>query len=216
MPIAQKVKTSLLKISGYLVPLVQQIPPFGIYHPPMILPLIIYIGLLFSNFTLDWREGRPRVAVVGPLGWFLLGMGVCITGLLFALYSIVYLGRHKKAGLVTTGPYRYVRHPQYTGFLLLTLGLTGWSYWVHKVFCGGRLTPCQTVLLWYAQLGAYIVLALLEESYLSKEFDPEYATYKSKSSFFLPFGNARRYDILLSILGLSFLLFILLIPSPST
>lgn len=213
MSVAQKIRSILLRISGYLVPLFQEIPPLGTYH--MILPVISTIALVISDLSLDaWQKGIPIGRIpVGPLRWTLLGTGVCVAGLLLALYSIVYLGLHKKAGLVTTGPYCFIRHPQYTGFLLLTLGLTGWSYWVHKVFCGGWLTPCQTVFLWYAELGAYIGLALVEESYLSKELGYEYATYKRTASFFLPFGNTRRYDLLLSIVGLSLLLFVLLFPS---
>ena len=213
MSVAQKIRSILLRICGYLVPLFQEIPPLGTYH--MILPVISTIALVISDFSLDaWQKGIPIGRIpVGPLRWTLLGAGVCMAGLLLALYSIVYLGLHKKAGLVTTGPYRYIRHPQYTGFLLLTLGLTGWSYWVHKVFCGGWLTPYGAVLLWYAELGAYIGLALVEELYLAKEFDYEYATYKRSASFFLPFGKTRRSDILLSIIGLSLLLFMLLFPS---
>jgi len=214
MPIAQQGKSVLLRISGYLVPLVQQIPPLGIFTGLMTLPVISNIGLLFSNFNLQELRGQIQGpwALVGP--WVLVGTCVFVVGLLLALYSIVYLGLHKKHGLVTTGPYRYIRHPQYTGFLLLTIGLTGWSYWVLKnTFGVGWLTPRQTVLLWYVELGAYIVLALIEESYMSKVFGNEYATYKSNSSFYIPFGKARRYDILLSILVLNLILFVVLYPS---
>lgn len=51
-----------------------------------------------------------------------------VVGFLFAVCSVVYLRIHGKDGLVKTGPYRYVRHPQYFGILLMTIGLTGWSY----------------------------------------------------------------------------------------
>lgn len=216
----QRIKSGLLRISGYLVPLVQQIPPLSIYTGLMTLPMISNIALLFTN--LDLTALRKQIWPPFDQEWALVGTVVSVTGLLLALYSIVYLGLYKKQGLVTTGPYRYIRHPQYTGFLLLTAGLAGYSYWVLTNTFGigwqlANLSAKQTVLiLWYMELGASILLALIEESYMSKEFGHEYTTYKSNTPFFIPFGKAvKRYDILISILVLSLILFILLIPSLS-
>ena len=89
----------------------------------------------------------------------------------------------------------------------MTLGLTGLSYWLLKVTFGvGWLTPEATVALWFAQLCAYIILALVEDSYLVKEFGEGYVTYKNKVPFFLPFGKMSRFDLPLSIVALSLLL----------
>ena len=205
MSIAQKLRSVLLRISGYLIPLVQQIPPLGVYTGLMTLPVISYLVLLFSNFPASIIEALQSFFL---MSLFSLGTIVSIFGFLIALYSTIYLRMHKKDRLVTTGPYRYVRHPQYTGLLLMTIGLTGWSYWIlTHTFGVGWLTPEGTIGLWYAELGAYVVLALVEESYLSKEFGNGYATYKSNVPFFIPFGKASRYDIPLSILTLSLILF---------
>lgn len=218
----QRIKFTLLRISGYLVPLVQQLPPLGIYTGLMTLPLISNIVLLFTNR--DLTALRQQLWPPFDQEWALVGTVVSVAGFLLALYSIVYLGLHKKKkqGLVMTGPYRYIRHPQYTGFLLLTSGLAGYSYWVlSNTFGTGwqlfNLSAKQTVLiLWYVGLGAYILLALIEESYMSKEFGKEYIAYKNNSSFFVPFKKLEeRYDIIISILILSLILFILLIPSLS-
>ncbi len=216
----QRIKSILLRISGYLVPLVQQLPPLGIYTGLMTLPLISNIVLFFTNR--DLTALRQQLWPPFDQEWALVGTVVSMAGLLLALYSIIYLGLQKKHGLVTTGPYRYIRHPQYTGFLLLTAGLAGYSYWVLTNTFGtgwqlASLSAKQTVLiLWYVGLGAYILLALIEESYMSKEFDKEYIAYKNNSSFFIPFKKlAKQYDIIVSILILSLILFILLIPSLS-
>jgi protein-S-isoprenylcysteine O-methyltransferase Ste14 len=110
--------------------------------------------------------------------------------------------------LVTTGPYRFIRHPQYTGFLLFTLGLTAWSYWLLSVTFGvGWLTAEGTIALWYAELCAYIILALIEDAYLSKQFGDQYAAYKRKVPSFLPLGRASRLDLLLSVAVFSLVLF---------
>jgi protein-S-isoprenylcysteine O-methyltransferase len=61
----------------------------------------------------------------------ILGVGVFVVGLALRLCSIFYLGRfftgkvaiatdHR---LVDSGPYRFVRHPSYTGALMLFIGL---------------------------------------------------------------------------------------------
>ncbi len=214
----QNVRSILLRIIGYIVPLVQQIPPLGIYTGLMTLPVLSNIVLLFSDRNIQGLKNQ----IWPPFQqeWALLGISVCIVGLLLAIYSIIYLGLHKKKGLVSTGPYRYIRHPQYTGFLLLTIGLSGYSYWIltNTFGMGWRLASLsakQTVIvIWYMQLGAYILLALIEESYSSKEFGDEFSKYKNNSSSFVPFGNvAKRYDILLSIIILSVVLFGVLYPS---
>ena len=214
----QNVRSLLLRIIGYIVPLAQQIPPLGIYTGLMTLPVLSNIILLFTDRNIQGLKNQiwPHF----QQEWALLGISVCVVGILLAIYSIIYLGLQKKKGLVSTGPYRYIRHPQYTGFLLLTIGLSGYSYWIltNTFGMGWRLASLsakQTVIvIWYMQLGAYILLALIEESYTSKEFGDEFSTYKNNSSFFVPFGNvAKRYDILLSIIFLSAILFGVLYPS---
>jgi len=74
----------------------------------------------------------PRVdAYTAPPAWLgLLGVMVCAGGIAFAVWARKTLGANwssrpsVKAGhdLVTTGPYRYVRHPIYSGMLLGVLG----------------------------------------------------------------------------------------------
>lgn len=130
----------------------------------------------------------------------LLANLVTLIGLGLAFYSIIYLYRHKNAGLITTGPYRFVRHPQYTGFLLITLGLTAFCFWwLSNTFGMGWLSKEATVAVWFVQLGIYVGLALLEESQLSKEYGDQYTTYKSQSSFIIPLGRFNRFDVPLSI-----------------
>jgi protein-S-isoprenylcysteine O-methyltransferase len=67
------------------------------------------------------------------------GIAVYVMGLSLRWYSIIYLGRFFTVNvaiaadhqLIDKGPYRYVRHPSYTGALLAFLGLglalTNWA-----------------------------------------------------------------------------------------
>lgn len=209
MQIVRKIRELLLRVGGYLIPLIQQIPPLGVYVGLMTLPVIVYLVLLFSQLPPSIIEAIPSFFLrsLSSLGAFITNL-IIVVGFLLVLYSSIHLQRRKKDGLVMTGPYRFVRHPQYTGLLLLTLGLTAWSYWILSVTRGiGWLTREGTIILWYAQLFAYIVLALIEESYLSKEFGNDHATYKRNVPFFIPYVKTNRFNIPLSILILSLILF---------
>lgn len=174
----------------------------------MTLPVLLYLVALFSQLPVSFIDAF-RAFLEGTLGspGALLTNLVMVVGFALVLYSCAYLHWHRKQGLVTTGPYRFIRHPQYTGFLLITLGLTAWSYWLLSVTWGvGWLTPEGTIALWYAELCAYVVLALIEDTYLSKQFGDAYAAYKRRVPVFLPLGRASRFDILFSIIGLSLVL----------
>ena len=93
--------------------------------------------------------------------------------------------------------------------ILSALGLTSWSVWILKNTFGiGFLSPSQTIIVWFIELFAYILLAFLEELYLSKNFKRSFEDYKGKASFLIPFVRTSRnwLDILVSILILTILL----------
>lgn len=81
---------------------------------------------------------------------------------------------HKATGLVTTGIYRFVRHPQYTGIFLFTLG---WIlHWPSVI----------TLLLWPVLVAAYMWLARREERFVIEEFGDAYLEYANRTPRFLP------------------------------
>jgi protein-S-isoprenylcysteine O-methyltransferase Ste14 len=94
----------------------------------------------------------------------------------------VFLGRNwglpmtQKADpeLVTSGPYRTIRHPIYTGMLLALVGtaVAVSLYWLIAV----------------ALLGAYLVYSsLMEERYMAKRFPDSYPDYKRSTKMLIPF-----------------------------
>src|SRR5262245_47269323 len=93
-------------------------------HVPTVLP------------PLEWLL-PPALLVLGvgeaPVGWLpvrILGLIVGVGGAVVLVWSAAVLGRffvHEAAvardhALVTAGPYRFVRHPVYSGYLALLLG----------------------------------------------------------------------------------------------
>ena len=79
-----------------------------------------------------------------------------------------------KGKLVTSGINTYIRHPQYTGFFLITLGM----------ICEWATLP--VLIMWPLLLVLYYRLAKREEADMEKEFGAAYREYKRHTSMILP------------------------------
>jgi protein-S-isoprenylcysteine O-methyltransferase Ste14 len=102
-----------------------------------------------------------------------------IAGLAFAIGSVAVLGRcfgilPDVRGLVTHGPYRYVRHPLYVGELTAVLGIV----------LGSR-QPLWAGVTWIACLGLQLARTGYEERNISAEF-PQYAEYAARTKRLIP------------------------------
>ena len=117
-----RINSMLLGISGYLILLLQQLPGIWIWVPLMAAPVFLLLGALFINIPARITDIFQGLFSVNEV---VLGKFVILLGLALALSSIIFLGLNKRRGLVISGPYRFIRHPQYTGFILLTIGFTG-------------------------------------------------------------------------------------------
>ena len=149
----------------------------------MTVPFIIYLFMMFGNIA-SAPIPIPDLSRPGPL----LVTIVSGLGLLVLFYSVVYLWRKKSSGLVTSGPYRLCRHPQYFGLIVFTLIMTYQSVWIlQNTFGIGWLSIDQTKILWYLMLFGYILIAGLEEMHLENQFEPEYKEYMRRAGFIIPF-----------------------------
>jgi len=83
--------------------------------------------------------------------------------------------------LATTGPYAYMRHPQYAGFIVIMFGfLLQWP-------------TILTLLMFPVLVTMYVRLAGREEREVMAEFGDEYQRYASVTPGFFPrFGGAAR------------------------
>jgi protein-S-isoprenylcysteine O-methyltransferase Ste14 len=144
------------------------------------LPLAIGVGLLISPHFVDgWLAARflPRGIV-----WFWIGFVLTAIGLAFSIAARVWLGGNWSGAvtlkqdhvLIHSGPYRWVRHPIYTGMLLALLG---------SVIALGE---------WRGLAGlALVTVAFLrkigiEEQFLTQQFGDAYARYQSEVPALIP------------------------------
>ncbi len=111
-----------------------------------------------------------------------IGAVVFVSGLALAVWARVYLGRNwgmpmtEKAEpeLVTSGPYRFVRHPIYSGLLLGLLGTA--------------LATDLIGLVIVAVVGGYFYYcATVEERNLSATFPTAYPAYRTATKMLIPF-----------------------------
>ena len=169
-----QVKMSILGATSYLLPLASSIPPF--WGGIMTLPFLLYLVGLIGNLQATMYLGD------------LLNLAAIFVPLILIIYCVTYLWRQKKQlGLVTTGPYRFVRHPQYFSVTIFTFILTYQSVWIlQNTFGMGWLTIDQTILLWIAMLVAYVGIAWIEELHLNKVFGPKWEAYRNKVGFLIP------------------------------
>jgi protein-S-isoprenylcysteine O-methyltransferase Ste14 len=121
------------------------------------------------------------LAVHGPL-LGAIGAVVFASGIALAIWARVHLGRNwgmpmtQKAEpeLVTSGPYRFVRHPIYSGLLAAILGTA--------------LVTNLIGLIIVAILGAYFYYsASVEEKNLTATFPATYPEYRNSTKMLIPF-----------------------------
>ena len=115
-----------------------------------------------------WRWGGFAVGIAGALlvGWADRCLGNNLSG-------IVQIKQRQT--LITTGPYRWVRHPIYSGGLLHCLG----HFLVSANVCVGLCCLGGTILL-------YAVRIPKEEKMLLDEFGDEYRRYANRTNRLMP------------------------------
>ena len=159
---------------------------------------VAYLGLLLVSYwrkppplaeRRDWRAVAATALAIDALGLSAaqpvtrpdaasIATALMLAGTLLAFWSAWSLGRSfsllpQARQLVTTGPYRYVRHPIYLGGFLITLGEI-WLRWSPLV-----------VALNVVFVAAQVVRLRYEEALLERTF-PEYAEYRARTSCVIP------------------------------
>ncbi len=151
------------------------------------IPLSMYFAAWIFGSTLPegllW--GHTLQQYIGYLGMY-LGFSLNIVGgvlILLGWRAIYRRGWGTDPGertLVTDGIYAHLRHPQYTGIILMTLGLL--VHWA----------TIPLLLMWPILVIRYVSLARREEVELEREFGEGYLRYKEKVPGFIPALRTRK------------------------
>ena len=134
-------------------------------------PLTIYfISSYFGSAIKFEDQFLNYMSSVGmPVGLIITGAGLL---LVISGWQLIHKSDDKH--ITTNGIYEYVRHPQYLGFILMTLGwLIHWP-------------TIPTVIMWPILVIMYYKLAKKEEKEMEKTFGERFLLYKKKVPMLIP------------------------------
>jgi protein-S-isoprenylcysteine O-methyltransferase Ste14 len=147
-------------------------------------PLTIYI--LTSILGSRYPALNPFSHASGHLWVTLLGGGAAMMTVIHVVSNLLMFGalviiargwrqvHRAQGGLVTDGLYAWIRHPQYSGLFLITIGLL--IQWPTVV----------TLLTWPILLLMYGRLAHREEADMERQFGDAYRAYAARVPRFVP------------------------------
>ena len=163
--------------------------PASVYGAFILALALEMFGVPLSMYVITWVFGKAfpdgilwghtLVQLIGLKGMALAIPMYLIGGILIFLgwrriYRQYWSKTQGEGQLVTSGIYRFIRHPQYTGFLLITFGM----------MCEWVTLPM--LLMWPVLFGLYYRLARKEEAQMHLEFGPAYEAYRQNTGMFLP------------------------------
>lgn len=121
----------------------------------------------YSTFLRDTVPDYVRIPVAGLVlfcAWFLARGGM----------KAVFGTEREKPEVISTGVFKLVRHPIYTGALLFYLGATLITLSI------------ASAVFWLVILAFYLLIARYEERILEKAFGEDYIAYKRKTGMLFP------------------------------
>ena len=118
---------------------------------------------------LGWK-GDPHLSPLHWLSDILIGGGFILIG---SAWDVLYKAQRARQ-VATTGPYAYLRHPQYVGFIVIMLGfLIQWPTLI-------------TLIMFPILMTMYVRLARREEREALADFGDAYARYAATTPAFFP------------------------------
>src|SRR5918999_4907285 len=154
-------------------------PQSGAPRAPVVANLASF-GLFFPSLLI--LSGSSEASMALPLA--LSGCLLAVAGAALVLRSRIELGpawsfvpkADQGTGLVTTGPYRLVRHPIYLGFALLAMGeALAFGSWPALMIVLSGIVP---TFAWRARA---------EEKLLSRTFGERYGVYRQRTKMIIPY-----------------------------
>ena len=131
-------------------------------------------------FALHYFGVMPLYAAVHMVMVASAALIVAGVNLLAVGWATVHRGR---GALVTSGIYRYLRHPQYLGLILIVIGFN--VQW----------PTLPTLVMGPVLVVMYIWLARREDAELAMHFGEEYRSYAARTPAFVPWARGRRISL---------------------
>jgi protein-S-isoprenylcysteine O-methyltransferase Ste14 len=148
---------------------------------------VLYGLLVFAAFAAmfaNWAILAPLNRQLWPRTAALEAAGVAITalGLAFAVWARFYLGTNWSSAvsikvdheLIRSGPYRWVRHPIYSGLLLAIIGT------------GLVRAELRSVAAFALLLAGFWVKMRIEDEFMARTFGQQYQNYALVTGALLP------------------------------
>ncbi len=150
-------------LSGWMGQSYPVLNPFSHAHGHL---WLIFLGLGDSHLAMTILHLISNLIIFG--GFLLLHQG----------WKLIHGAKGEK--LVTEGVYVHIRHPQYSGLFLITIGLL--IQW----------PSLTTIIMWPILMFAYYKLSAREEKEVERQFGEEYLVYKNRIPAFIPKFSMRR------------------------
>ena len=144
---------------------------------------ILNVAAFYLLFSGDVPREYLRARLFEPSIWTnALGIALTAAGIAFAFWARAYLGGNWSSAvtvkvdheLVRNGPYRFVRHPIYTGLILALFGTAMARYQVRGVIA---------LVLAYA---GFKIKSKIEERAMTNTFGAEYDAYRRSTGAIMP------------------------------
>jgi protein-S-isoprenylcysteine O-methyltransferase Ste14 len=136
---------------------------------------LVLTGLIFELCDFPFLFRFSFMSYIQILGLVLTSVGYSVF-----IWSVVVRGKYavswqmpENQRLVTSGPYRYVRHPSYLGYFLMFFGFF-------------FLWPNLFTLFPLVAIPGYFRVTFEEERLLVRRFGDEYVEYQRKTGRFIP------------------------------
>jgi protein-S-isoprenylcysteine O-methyltransferase Ste14 len=144
----------------------------------VLISVAIGVAIAASALAASRAPGLTLPAAVRPVGVAVMWLGLGVRA-----WAVVTLGAAFRTtvevdpgqAVVSRGPYRWARHPSYTGLLLLLIGL--------GLATGNLLSLAATIVL---PLPAFIRRIQVEEAELSDVLGEPYRAYQARTARLIP------------------------------
>jgi protein-S-isoprenylcysteine O-methyltransferase Ste14 len=167
----------LLVASAYLRKLEGLWPPHS--HAVLVVGWVWYVSTFVAALWLSFFE-PPMHMLLNDISWKIVGWFLIVAGGVLIVWAFVAFRSFRRVSgekidlLITWGPYRYIRNPQYTSLMLFLSGIT--------------LIQNSLYFLPFAVMAVITchMFTLLEERELEKIFGEKYAKYRQEVPRYLP------------------------------